>query len=390
MHSKGEKMSFGKTFYLWVIKLISFFSYKKTLKSNLIVIIVDFEDDINEFISYVDKENLINEYLIKIYYHPRIKGKLKVINNVEYIERKFSNKFKMIRYIQEALFIITDNYVVELGAIKLSPEKVCIQIWHANGALKKFGLASPYRYSTPDINRFKNVYKQYDKIVVGSRMMSKIFKDAFGIIEDDVLLKCGTLRTDKYFEQSSVSVKLEKALSHTKSKKVILYAPTYREWEHELKLNINEMNKLKTEGYTLIIRTHPAVKTTIPKEFNGFVVNGNDYYLDELLKVSDILITDYSSIAMEFSILKKPIYFFCYDMEHYREKTGLIDQFEDEVCSPIYKDTKTLQNAILDEVVQAEDVHIFNEKWNTYTSGNACASLVSYMELRKRKYETTI
>jgi teichoic acid glycerol-phosphate primase len=353
----------------------------------MIVVIVDFEEDINEFFSYIEREKRLSNYRIIVFHHPRICGKLKVIKNVTYIEKNAKSKLKMIRTMQQALFIIVDNYVVELGAIKLNPSKVCIQIWHANGALKKFGLASAHPYSQQDIGRFTSVYKQYDKILVGSEKMKSLFKDAFRIENDEIFMECGTLRTDKYFKQIAISGHLENALSVKNRKKILLYAPTYREGQNELKLKSTEMNKLKAEGYTLIIRTHPAIKSLIPDELKDFVVDGNDFQLHELLTLSDLLITDYSSIAMEFSILSKPIYFYCYDLDEYRERTGLISEFEKQVCSRIYKDTRALEEAILKDVVKAKDVQLFNEKWNKYTTGSACESLLSYVELRNKNYE---
>ena len=378
-------MTIIKSIYLWLIKYISFWSYKSQLDKNMMVIIVDFEEDINELLSFIEKERVDSNYKITVYYHSRIKSKLKIIKSVNYIEKNFFNKIKMIKSIQKSLFIIVDNYVVELGSIKLNTSKICIQIWHANGALKRFGLNKSNEYSPRDIKRFINVYKKYDKIIVGSEKMIDVFRDSFAINEEDIFMKIGSLRTDKYFREAEhkTNFKIDK------SKKIILYTPTYRDTENELKLNINELNKLKTEGYSLVIRTHPAIEVDLPKSLSDFVINGNEFSLQYLIEVSDILVTDYSSIAMEFSILNKPIYFYCYDLELYKKETGLIKQFEKEICSPIYKDTPSLEEAILTKVVQASDVQIFNERWNTYTTGDACESLLMYLELRKKKYEVT-
>lgn len=382
---KGGYMAIIKNLYLWLIKGISLWSYKSQLDKNMVVVIVDFEEDINEFLSFIEREEPNNDYKITVFHHSRIKNKIKIIRNVNYIERNIFNKIKMIRIMQKSLFIVVDNYIVELGSIKLNSSKVCIQIWHANGALKRFGLNKSNEYSPQDIKRYINVYKKYDKIIVGSEKMIDVFRDSFAINEEDIFMKIGSLRTDKYFRD----VEHKTNFKIGKSKKVILYTPTYRDTENELKLNINEMNKLKTEGYSLVIRTHPAIEVDLPKSLSDFVINGNEFSLQYLIEVSDILVTDYSSIAMEFSILNKPIYFYCYDLESYKKDTGLIKQFEKEICSPVYKDTPSLEEAILTKVVQASDVQIFNEKWNTYTTGDACESLLMYLELRKKKYEVT-
>ncbi|SIT70973.1 CDP-glycerol glycerophosphotransferase, TagB/SpsB family [Edaphobacillus lindanitolerans] len=375
-----------KKTYLLLISLISNIYYRKKLSKKKIVILVDFEEDINELLGYLETHNLVGDFQITVYFNPRIRDKLMSHKDIRYREKKLWNTLGMVKEIQSCLFVILDNYVAEIGAMKWNASKTCIQIWHANGALKKFGLFNEDNYRYSDLKRYRNVYRRYDKILVGSSEMKGVFKKAFQV-EDGAFLETGTLRTDKYFRIPESDGKLSELLASKKDKQVVLYTPTYREGENHFAFTSEELEKWRERGYIFIVRAHPTVNFKVPDGLSDFLINGQEFLLHELLFAADILITDYSSIAMEFSLLNKPIYFYCYDIEQYRQSPGLIDGFEEQICSPIFKDAKALLEAVSGELVKPADVEAFNRRWNTYTDGSACASLLSFLELREKEHE---
>src|SRR5699024_5554544 len=96
-----------------------------------------------------------------------------------------------------------------------------------------------------------------------------------------------------------------------KDKKIILYAPTYRDDElhvTDLALDLEKMYREFKRGYVLFLRLHPAVNETFENKYPGFVFNVSSYHdINHLLVVTDILVTDYSSIPFEYSLLNKPM-----------------------------------------------------------------------------------
>src|SRR5699024_12558819 len=106
----------------------------------------------------------------------------------------------------------------------------------------------------------------------------------------------------------------------------LFYAPTYRDNEldiGELKLDIEKMYQAFKHDYVLLLRLHPAINGEFQNKYPGFVINvSGNYNINHLLVITDILITDYSSIPFEFSLLNKPMVFFAYDLED-RKSTRL-------------------------------------------------------------------
>ncbi len=89
-----------------------------------------------------------------------------------------------------------DNYFGFLAAATFRKETICVQLWHAAGAVKKFGLKDPsIYYRTPRAqSRFQKVYDQQTHVVVGSEKMSEIFQQSFGIPAERIL-RTGIPRT---------------------------------------------------------------------------------------------------------------------------------------------------------------------------------------------------
>src|SRR5699024_12508759 len=82
------------------------------------------------------------------------------------------------------------------------------------------------------------------------------------------------------------------------------------------------MKKQLGENCHLLLKLHPAVELSSLNN-NDFVTDvSSGYDINALLTVTDILITDYSSIPFEFSILNKPMIFFSYDLDDYKKERG--------------------------------------------------------------------
>jgi teichoic acid glycerol-phosphate primase len=294
-----------------------------------------------------------------------------------------------VYHLSTSKFVIVDNYYAFLSSIQFKKEVECIQIWHAAGALKTFGLKdkSIVNRSKRANNRFRNVYRQFHKIVVGSEEMATIFKDAFGAGADNIL-RTGIPRTDFFYDETQkekIRVKLYQQYPEFKDKKVILYAPTYRDGklkDDRIHLDVQRMYDQLKNNYILLIKTHPAVESNSNAEvqYPGFVYNFSTYKnVNHLLLLTDYLITDYSSIPFEFALLQKPMIFFPYDYETYKEQRGLISDYNDVVPGPVVLDTDQVINAILEDNYSEKLIHDFSSKWNLYSTGNASKQLVAYM-----------
>ncbi|MGN7326067.1 CDP-glycerol glycerophosphotransferase family protein [Bacillus pumilus] len=279
--------------------------------------------------------------------------------------------------------VVTDNYFLMTSVLRKRPSTTCIQVWHANGALKKFGLedASNSERSPRDIKRFKRVYASFDYIVTGSDHMREIFKSSFGV-NDERFLPTGVPMTDVYYDQRH-SLKRN---DFPKGKKILLYAPTYRDFAMGGLVLPFSKEQLQTElngDYILLVKLHPAVKHLAKAETDDeWIFDVSDQPLYPLLRACDVLITDYSSIVFEYALLEKPVLFFTYDLDTYREKRGLVDRYEDIIPGKAC----VTQNMLLKELFHLKEsdhqkrIKTFAEEWNQYSEGRSSEQLLSFIE----------
>ncbi|WEG13138.1 CDP-glycerol glycerophosphotransferase family protein [Pullulanibacillus sp. KACC 23026] len=307
------------------------------------------------------------------------------------IELKLSNVgdfIKAIYHLQTSKKVVVDNYFGELAGITFRKQVECVQIWHAAGAVKTFGFEdkSTLERTNWAQKRFANVYQHFHRIVVGSDVMAERFLAAFHL-PPSVILRTGVPRTDLFYNEKAKELAIQKWTTlnpELSKKKVILYAPTYRDQELEafqLELDISEMQRALSDQYVLILKLHPAIKNDLSfSELDGgFVMNYSNQDINELLFISDLLITDYSSIPVEYSILEKPMIFFAYDEDTYLKDRGLWEPYETSVPGPIVRTTAELIRVIKEESYDLSEVRAYSEVWNKYSKGQSSRNIVEYL-----------
>src|SRR5699024_4551859 len=129
--------------------------------------------------------------------------------------------------------------------------------------------------------------------------------------------------------------------------------------------------------YVLFLRLHPAVEGEFENKYPGFIYNVSNYpNINHLLVGADILITDYSSIPFEFSLMNKPMIFYAYDYKDYARDSGVWEDYIEEVTGPVVTNTKELIQVIKEESYFIERVQPFAEDWNKYSEGNSSEQLI--------------
>ena len=197
---------------------------------------------------------------------------------------------------------------------------------------------------------FYNESRNWDYLISPNRYSSEIFRRAFKF--DKEVLEFGYPRNDILYKnkkgKKALSAGIKREIGIPTDKKVILYAPTWRDDEfHEkgkykfnLKLDLKKMQEKLGENYVIALRMHYLIAEHIATEGMGdFVYNLSDYEdIAELYLISDILITDYSSVFFDYANLRKPILFFTYDINKYRDTLrGFYMDFEKEAPGPLLK-----------------------------------------------------
>ncbi len=172
-------------------------------------------------------------------------------------------------------------------------------------------------------------------------------------VTDAHLLPSGLPRNDDLYTVSQERItRIKNALNIPMDKKVILYAPTWRESTDGGKtcnikppINIDKWREALSDDYILIFRTHHNTKEMLGIVFDDFVRNGSDYPdVNDLLVISDYLISDYSCIMMDYCILGRPIIVFGYDYDEYSKTRGFYFDLDTEIPSHILRTEEEVLN----------------------------------------------
>ena len=172
-----------------------------------------------------------------------------------------------------------------------------------------------------------------------------------------------------------------KKLNIKNNKPIILYAPTFREADLEqekVDLNIESLKVLK--DYNILLRLHPLIRNKIDENLykkNKNFINCCHYPdISDILCITDILISDYSSIIYEFSILEKPIIFYAYDLEDYKKERGFYIEYPEDLPGKTVYNEKELLTTLLNIKKESKEYNKklkqFNKKFNYLNDGKVC------------------
>ena len=145
-------------------------------------------------------------------------------------------------------------------------------------------------------------------------------------------------------------------------------------------LDIEAFNDRFGDDTRLLVRLHPQVHTA-EKTLNGATDVSDHKKLNDLIRLCDILITDYSSICMDFALLEKPIYFYAFDLEKYAADRAFYHDYESYVPGPVARDFQTLLNLINNNVSQTYNKRMLDFKFYNFgiPDGNATKRVVDYI-----------
>lgn len=280
---------------------------------------------------------------------------------------------KQVYHIKTSKIVIIDgnNFVVS----KLKKRStIVIQIWHACGAIKKFGKDFERKY---DI-------KNYDYIITSSSKSKTIMASAFDVREEQVL-PLGCSKTDILFNEDKLNrYKDEMYLKYPKfkGKKVILYAPTFRGKgiydKKALQVDIDKIGKAIGNEYIFLYKHHPIIEL-YNKSGEGNVYDVSHESLYKLFSIADILVSDFSSIIFDFSILEKPMIFYAPDLEEYKEERGLYVDYESFVPGVITYNEEELSEAIKNNEFDIERVVKLKNEFFDYSDGKSSERIANFI-----------
>lgn len=271
---------------------------------------------------------------------------------------------------------VTDSYMAPISALNHKDELVIVQMWHALGAIKRFGLAAvgSAEGRPSGLARVMRMHHGYDWVIAGGKRMVEPFAASFGVGPDRVL-PIGTPRVDLLLDPAYVAAKrarIRGAHPELGARPIVLYAPTFRTAEP---VQVEEMlDALATADLDVVIALHPLDHRDFAAR-PGVTQDGAYSTLD-WLTVADHLITDYSAVVFDAAVLGVPIYSYAYDLDEYRERRGLVLDYERDMPGPVFRNAAELVAALLGGVVSRADVARFRDEFIASTDGGCTRRVV--------------
>jgi CDP-ribitol ribitolphosphotransferase len=225
---------------------------------------------------------------------------------------------------------VVDGYVIPVSLLDHREGMYVVQLWHAIGAIKKFGyqtVGRPGGHSVAVASSMR-MHRNYDLVPCGGPGTVPAFAEAFrvdpAIVEPIGMPRMDLLRAAAEARDAGVVTAPGAALrsafprldepGHT----VVLYAPTFRKRGTDRYRDVAA--RFADDRYTLIVKPHPLEDASVE---GANVVNAGAFDILDVLPVCDAVITDYSAVAFESVVMDVPVYFFVYDIDQYVDDCGL-------------------------------------------------------------------
>lgn len=296
------------------------------------------------------------------------------------------DKFRLPYLLGKADYIFVDDYHPMLYKVKFRKSQEIIQVWHAVGAFKTVGFSRTGKKGGPFFDSYN--HRNYTKAYVSSETDIPFYAEAFGIKEQNVI-PTGVPRTDILFDErykNEAQQRMRELLPIIDGKKVILFAPTFRGNGHHtahypfFKIDFERMARYCEENNAVVLfKMHPFVRNNlvIPNKYKKYFKDISSFReVNDILFITDVLISDYSSLIYEFAVFEKPMIFFAFDLEDYINTRDFYEGYEDFVPGKIVESFDELMEALYKKDYEQYKVKPFLDKHFKYQDGRSSQRLV--------------
>ncbi|AVP36241.1 bifunctional glycosyltransferase/CDP-glycerol:glycerophosphate glycerophosphotransferase [Staphylococcus felis] len=288
------------------------------------------------------------------------------------------------------------------------PNQIYIQTWHGTPLKRLANDMKVVRMPGTTTSLYKKNFhaeaSRWDYLISPNHYSTEIFRTAFWMSTDDIL-EIGYPRNDILVKKSNdekLKANIREDLNIPLNKKIIMYAPTWRDDEFikkgkytfDLKIDLPRLKKELGDEYVILLRMHYLIANAL--DLNGYedfaydVSNYSD--ISELYLISDCLITDYSSVMFDYGILKRPQFFFAYDIEKYdKNLRGFYIDYHNDLPGPIYTDPVELIAGLknIDQIKKdyKKNIDTFYNRFCSIENGKASKFIgdMIYQEIKKNE-----
>ena len=392
MLSSLKKLHIAQLAYKWLFLFVSFLPTNK----NLII----FESFLGK--QYSCNPRAIYEYLQRNHSEyeliwsvdPRFEKGF-IDKGIPYA-RRFSVKWLLL--MARARFWVTNSRMPLW--IPKPKNTIYLQTWHGTPLKKLAGDMKEVLMPGTTTEQYKENFfretRNWDYLISPNHYSTEIFKRAFQF--DKKMIESGYPRNDIFYrpDRTMISEEFKKQHKLPDDKKIILYAPTWRDnqfyqigkYKLDLHLDLEKLRNELGDEYIIILRMHYLVAENFNLEaYQGFAWDFSKHEdIQELYLISDILITDYSSVFFDYANLKRPMIFFTYDLEEYKDDIrGFYFDFEEKAPGPLVETTEEVIAAIkgIGEAALSNDrMNEFYQRFCYLEDGHAAERVVKEVILK--------
>ncbi|WP_415938286.1 CDP-glycerol glycerophosphotransferase family protein [Streptomyces sp. 039-1] len=272
--------------------------------------------------------------------------------------------------------------------------QIVVQTWHGT-PLKKIGhdIEAIHFADQRYLERVEKEVQNWDMLVSPNSFSTPILKRAFGFPGE--MVECGYPRNDilRRTGMERREQEIRRRIGLPPGKRVVMYAPTWRDdqfyapgkYKLDFRIDLADARARLGADHVLLVRRHPNVVDPVPGAGDGFVFDVSDYPdMADLSLITDVMITDYSSLMFDYVNTGRPILFFTYDLDHYRDTLrGFYFDFAASAPGPLVDTSQELISAICDidrvQASYAERYRWFQSQFCDLDDGFAAARLADRM-----------
>jgi CDP-ribitol ribitolphosphotransferase len=266
--------------------------------------------------------------------------------------------------------VLIDDYFGMLESLQLSPDTKLIQAWHAGSGFKAVGYSRFGKYGSP---KLQHAHRKTTYAITGSKHLVPVYAEVFGI-EESAVIPTGLPRIDAFLNPertAKVLADFDATYPQLVGKQKILFAPTFRGrgsttayYDYD-RIDFAKLYEACGDHSVVLFRMHHFIltKVPIPPEYADRLIDFSDFpNTNDLLHSIDILVTDYSSIIYEFSLLERPMLFFAYDKLGYSATRGFHRDYDLAAPGKVCETIDELITAIAEKDFEMEKIDAFRKE----------------------------
>lgn len=302
---------------------------------------------------------------------------------------KNKNIKKFAKLFATSSVVLIDDFYEYISFIPKKEEVKLVQVWHACGAFKTFGFSRLGKPGGPKQSTMN--HRDYDYAIVSSDNIRRYYAEGFGISPEKVITT-GVPRTDMFFdEKNKEQIKKEfyEAYPKLKDKKIMLFAPTFRgngKMSGNYPVKKFDLKKIyeETNGeYAILVKLHPFIKDTfeIPEEYKDYIIDFSQRSeLNDLLFVTDVLVSDYSSAIFEASLLNVPMIFYAFDLDEYISTRDFYCEYKLLLPGKLTNNISEFVEAVNNEDFETEKIAPFRDRFFEQQDGKSSHRVAEFVE----------